>query len=70
MSTEELEAKISELEELIAYTWLHVNARYVETQLTTRQKELVADAYDHHYAEEIAAGARPCNRWWRDGGRD
>lgn len=69
---EGLEAKIASLQGIIGYTALHINERYVVTQLTTEQKELWADAVEAYEQRLFAddpktlADLTPYDRWWRN----
>jgi hypothetical protein len=61
-------------EDLLGSIWLYIDWRYVTKQLTTRQKELFADAVDRDVMrdvmrdqEEDGDEPRPvADRWWRD----
>jgi len=58
-------------EELLASIWLYIDWRFVTKQLTTPQKELLADAIDAAHARRDAEEGEPdiylVERWWRDG---
>lgn len=57
-------------DDLLGSIWLYINWRYVTKQLTTAQKELLADAVDRDVMRsqrEDGEEPRPvAERWWRD----
>lgn len=52
------------LRELIATLWLYIG-RYEEIQLTTEQKELMADIVESDDSDRLTPFEY--DRWWRDG---
>lgn len=61
--------RIAELQNMIGYVALHINERWVVTQLTTQQKELWADAVEswrHRLHADEPEEITPYDRWWRD----
>lgn len=58
-------------EDLLASLWLYIPWRFVTSQLTTPQKELLADAIDASHAradaEDPDLDAYAVDRWWQDG---
>lgn len=56
---EEAEGRVAELAEMLHSIWLYIDWRYVTKQLTTRQKNLFADAVDAGSEEPPVA-----DRWW------
>lgn len=62
------ELQAAELRDLLGSIWLYVSWPYVTKQLTTKQKELWADAVDAwNAALEGGETVRPvAERWWRD----
>lgn len=70
---EDQNALVTRLQDIIGYVALHINERYVVTQLTTEQKELWAhaiEAYElrlHIDDPKTLAELTPYERWWRDG---
>lgn len=57
-------------DDLLGSIWLYIGWRYVTKQLTTPQKELLADAVDRDVMRsqrEDGEEPRPvAERWWRD----
>lgn len=57
------------MQELLASIYLYINWKYITRQLTTEQKEMLADAIDHVHAYNDAMECQPFHpvpRWWRD----
>ncbi len=67
--------RIEALEGLLASIELYIDWRYITRQLTTEQKELLADAIEAasartHAADPVGAPEpRTVERWWRDDNR-
>lgn len=63
-------ARIADLQDMVGYVALHINERWIVTQLTTEQKELWADAVEawqqRLYEDEPDIEFTPYDRWWRD----
>lgn len=57
-------------ENLLAAIWLYIPWHQVTGHLTTKQRDLFADAVDACHArasaDDPALAARPVERWWRD----
>lgn len=62
-----LETDVVELQDLLGSVWLYIPWKYVSKQLTTRQKELFADAIETWSERLDPGGLEPgfVPRWWR-----
>lgn len=65
ISDEQRQANLQDpvaLRDLVTTLWLYIG-RYAETQLTTEQKELLADAVDSSHMDD--GHPAEYHRWWR-----
>ena len=51
---------------LVQAAWLYGNTRYIEQQLTTEEKELLADVLDRHVGKDSNDPPYVHERWWRN----
>lgn len=62
-----LDARVEMLEGiLVQAAWLYGNTRYIEKQLTTEEKELLADVLDEHVGKGSNDPPYVHERWWRN----
>lgn len=62
------DSRIEALEDVVATLWLHIG-HHAESQLTTEQKEILADAVDAQRTRQdpqpTDPGPQQFDRWWR-----
>ncbi len=71
MTASHSDAQREDFEDLLGCISLYVSWRFVTKQLTTKQKELFADAHDAwqvrlHADDPDVGELTPADRWWRE----